>query len=128
MLDPIGPGLRMGRYPLCRRFNMDQVPFNLDCLAKRSFHPAREVAIVPTCGSNATKRFGTVHVTIHGSPGQRQCRPAIIFKAKEGSKLLEKERGGYHPGVSVFSTRVRGLRKSSSTIGSARSGSPTLTT
>ena len=90
------PKQEWGKYPLEARVNVDQVPFNLDNNANRSFFHIsdRKNQISGTPGSD--KRFGTLQIAVHGGTGPLPPL-CIIFKGK--GMFLAGEKESYHPKV-----------------------------
>ncbi len=88
-----------GRYPLDCRYNVDQVPFNLDNSCRRTFVQARSDTAVISGQPGGEKRFGTVQICVHGTGGE-QPPLTLFFRGKGTVKRGEEE--AYHPHVEVI--------------------------
>ena len=88
-----------GRYQLDERFNVDQVPFNLENGARKLFMESRG-GIAQISGQAAgEKRFGTLQVCIHGGTSE-QPPLTMIFRGK--GCVPGAGKGSYHPKVRVL--------------------------
>ena len=86
---------------------MDQVPFNLDLLPKRTWGEEKDTT-VSSCGAGSTQRYGTLQVCVHGNPQQEQPRIGIIFRGK--GKIAAKEKAMYHEPPANLAVMVYGLQ------------------
>lgn len=72
---------QMGSYPLTKRLNVDQVPFNLLSRESRTYVPYTECAHVVIPGATPTeKRFGTLQVCSAAVDPQPPL--SIVFRGK----------------------------------------------
>lgn len=89
----------MGSYPLTKRLNVDQVPFNLLSRESRTYVPYTECAHVVIPGATPTeKRFGTLQVC--SAVVDPQPPLSIIFRGKGNIEPSEKNQ--YDERVNIF--------------------------
>ena len=80
-----------------RRFNVDSIPFNLEQTRQRSFAQQGDNHVQVSGPDSGDKRFGTIHMIIHGGQVFQNPKLAMIFRGK--GNFLDKERASYHPQI-----------------------------
>jgi len=87
-------GRDFGRFSKRRRFNTDQVPFNFDATNRRTwshYSDRKQGNVGLACGiKDASKRFGTLQVTICADPREPLPPVSMIFR---GALLVHLVRG-----------------------------------
>ena len=84
-----------------QRLNVDQIPFELDNQARRSYVPHQESSMVQISGpSDGSKRFGTLQMTVH--PGFPIPQPKLGMFFKGAGEVYKFEKDAYHPSVDVY--------------------------
>jgi hypothetical protein len=91
-----------GKYPPKFRWNMDQVPFHLDMLPRRSYADLEEGGTAHVSAQPAvSKRFGTLCVMMHGAE-MEQPKLGMFFRGSRTGTIYANESYLYHPSTRVF--------------------------
>ena len=94
---PVAPG-DYGEYDPTQRFNVDQVPFNLDHSASRSYIHAGDAQAVVAGPRSGSKRFGTLQFCVRSDGSLPPL--TLIFPGKGG--VMKAEQHKYHKSVKVM--------------------------